>query len=134
MENRNTETFNYTYSTKQQDEIKRIRSKYEQAELGTLEKLKALDKKVSARAVRVAVAVLAAGLLIMGFGMSLVMSELPAALGMSELAALVTGIIVGVVGMSLFGASYPVYRRVLERERKKASGEILRLSDELLMQ
>lgn len=134
MENRNTETFNYTYSTKQQDEIKRIRSKYVQAEPGTLEKLKALDKKVSTRAVRMAVAVLTAGLLIMGFGMSLAMSELGASLGMSELAALVTGVIVGVVGMGLFGSSYPIYRRVLERERKKVSGEIMRLSDELLMQ
>jgi hypothetical protein len=65
----------------------------------------------------------------MGTGMSLAMTEIGAALGGL---AMVIGILVGVVGMVLVGLAYPIYNRVLKKERRKIAPEILRLSDELL--
>ena len=42
------------------------------------------------------------------------------------------GIAVGIVGMVLAALSYPLYNRVLRKQRLKIAPEILRLSDELL--
>ena len=43
-----------------------------------------------------------------------------------------TGIVVGIVGMVLVALAYPIYNRVLKKQREKIAPEILRLSDELL--
>jgi len=45
---------------------------------------------------------------------------------------MVIGIIVGIVGMVLVALAYPLYNRVLKKQREKIAPEILRLSDELL--
>jgi hypothetical protein len=65
----------------------------------------------------------------MGTGMSLAMTEIGAALGSH---AMVIGILVGIVGMVLVALAYPLYNRVLKKQREKIAPEILRLSDELL--
>jgi hypothetical protein len=65
----------------------------------------------------------------MGTGMSLAMTEIGAALGSL---AMVIGILVGIVGMVLVALAYPLYNRVLKKQREKIAPEILRLSDELL--
>ncbi len=41
-------------------------------------------------------------------------------------------IAIGVAGMAVLGAAYPVYNRILRREREKITPEILRLTDELM--
>jgi hypothetical protein len=69
------------------------------------------------------------GALIMGTGMSLAMTRIGAALGSL---AMVMGIAVGVVGMVLVSLAYPLYNRVLKKQREKIAPEILRLTDELL--
>ena len=69
------------------------------------------------------------GALIMGTGMSLAMTELGAALGSL---AMVMGIVIGVVGMVLVALAYPLYNRVLKKQRERIASEILRLTDELL--
>jgi hypothetical protein len=69
------------------------------------------------------------GALIMGTGMSLAMTEIGAVLGSL---AMVIGIVVGIVGMVLVALAYPLYNRVLKKQREKIAPEILRLSDELL--
>jgi hypothetical protein len=45
---------------------------------------------------------------------------------------MVLGIAVGVVGIVLVALAYPLYNRVLKKQREKIAPEILRLSDELL--
>ena len=69
------------------------------------------------------------GALILGTGMSLCLTELGAALGS---AAMVVGILVGLVGMVPVVLAYPVYNRMLKKEREKIAPEILRLTDELM--
>jgi hypothetical protein len=61
--------------------------------------------------------------------MSLAMTEIGAALGSL---AMVIGILVGIVGMVLVALAYPLYNRVLKKQREKIAPEVLRLADELL--
>ena len=91
-----------------------------------LRKLHAIPTQ-KAQAVSLAVGIL--GALIMGAGMSLVMTDLGTALGSL---AMVLGIVVGIIGMVPVALAYPVYNRVLKKQREKIAPEILRLSDELL--
>ena len=49
-----------------------------------------------------------------------------------DLLAMVIGIPVGIVGMVLVALAYPVYNRVLKKQRARIAPEILRLTDELL--
>jgi hypothetical protein len=42
------------------------------------------------------------------------------------------GVIIGVVGIVLVCVAYPLYNRVLKKEREKIAPEILRLTDELM--
>ena len=57
------------------------------------------------------------------------MTDIGAALGSI---ALVVGIAVGIAGMVLVALAYPLYNRVLKKQRERIAPEILRLTDELL--
>ena len=70
--------------------------------------------------------------IIMGAGMSLVMTELAESLGISGDVAMVIGIIVGIVGGILAGLAYPIYNAIVKAKRKKLAPEIIRLTDELM--
>lgn len=132
MENKEKETFNYTYSAKEQEEIKAIRKKYaapEQAE-DKMAQLRRLDAAVTQKATTVSLVFGIIGALIMGIGMSLVMTEIGAFLG--TVLAMVVGIGLGVIGIILVCLAYPLYNRTLKKEREKIAPEILRLTDELM--
>mgnify|MGYP003529253976 CR=1 FL=1 len=94
-----------------------------------MEQLRRLHGIPTQKAQAASLAVGVIGALIMGTGMSLVMTEIGAALGSL---AMVLGILVGIVGMVLVALAYPLYNRVLKKQREKIAPEILRLSDELL--
>jgi len=134
MDNKEKETFNYTYSAKQQEEIKAIRSKYtkEASSEDKLTQLKHLDASVAKKAAVISVTLGIIGALIMGMGMSLAMSELSALFGAYEHLAMPVGIVIGIIGIALISLAYPVYNRVLKKERERIAPEILRLSDELM--
>ena len=123
------EKFSYTYSAQQQKEVEAIRKKYLPKEEDKMEQLRKLHAVPTQKAQAASLAVGIVGALIMGTGMSLAMTQIGAALG--DL-AMVLGIIVGVVGMVLVALAYPLYNRVLKKQREKIAPEILRLSDELL--
>ena len=57
------------------------------------------------------------------------MTDIGAALGRL---AMMVGIAVGLVGMVLAALAYPVYNRVLKKQRQKIAPQILHLSEELL--
>lgn len=127
----NKEGFSLTYSAQQQKEIEAIRNKYLPKEADKMEQLRKLHAVPTQKAQAWATSVGVIGVLIMGTGMSLVMTDIGAALGSL---AMVIGIIVGIVGMVLVAQAYPLYNRVLKKQRAKIAPEILRLSDELLKQ
>jgi hypothetical protein len=123
------ENFSFTYSAQQQKEIEAIRNKYIPRQEDKMEQLRRLHA-IPARKARVAsLAVGILGTLVMGTGMSLAMTDIGASLGNF---AMVLGIVVGIVGMVLVALAYPIYNRVLKRQRERIAPEILRLTDELL--
>ena len=133
MENKNTDVgFNYTYSAVEQDEIKKIREKYQPKVEDDMSKLRKLDAEVTNKATMNSLVIGIIGALIMGTGMSFVMTDLGAVFGLQGNLNLVVGIIVGLVGLVLAGVAYPMYVKVLKRERAKAAPEILRLTEELI--
>ena len=113
MENKNSDTsFKYTYSAKEQDEIRRIRQKYQQQEEDGISRLRKLDAKVSKKATVISLVLGIAGALVMGGGMSLVMTDLGVVLGMQDIVRIILGIVAGLLGMVLVALAYPVYNKV----------------------
>ena len=133
MENKNTDTsFKYTYSAKEQDEIRRIREKYQSKEEDGISKLRKMDAKVSQKATIISLVLGTFGALVMGMGMSLVMTDLGVILGLTGVVRMLIGIFIGLVGIILVALAYPVYSKVLKREREKIAPEILRLTEALM--
>lgn len=128
----NKESFQYTYSAAQQQEIEEIRKKYLPPQEDKMEQLRRLHNSAGQKAQAWAITIGVMGALIMGAGMSLVMTELGSLLGMPADCAPIIGITVGVLGMILVVLAYPVYNRILKKERARIAPEILRLSEELL--
>lgn len=133
MENNNEkEVFNYTYSAKQQAEIENIRKKYLPKEEDKMEQLRRLHNSASEKAQAWSIATGVIGALILGTGMSLLMTDLDSIVGMQKGISMLIGIVIGLMGMVLVALAYPVYNRVLQKERQRIAPEILRLTDELL--
>lgn len=130
MDNKEKDSFNYTYSAKQQDEINKIRSKYIENEPDKMEQLRKLDASVTKKGSTVAMILGCIGALIMGTGMSLVMTDLGKSIGTGL--AIPLGIIIGIIGMVMLALAYPVYNHITKKERERIAPEILRLSEELL--
>lgn len=131
----NKESFSYTYSAKEQDEIKAIRKKYERPiEVeDKMSALRRLDASVTKKATVVSLIFGIIGALIMGSGMSLAMEKsLAEFLGMENTTAMLVGISVGIVGIILVAIAYPIYNGIVNRERERIAPEILRLADELM--
>ena len=125
----NKEGFSFTYSAAQQQEVETIRKKYLPEEEDKMEQLRRLHRIPTQKAQTVALTFGVIGALIMGTGMSLAMTDIGAALGGL---AMVIGVAVGIVGMVLVALAYPLYNRVLKKQRQKIAPEILPLTDELL--
>lgn len=134
MDNKDKEAFNYTYSAKEQDEIKAIRKKYEAPEKteDKMDQLRRLDAGVTAKATMTSLIFGIIGALILGFGMSLAMTDLGEALGSHRETAMLIGIVIGIVGIVFVGLAYPLYNRIVKKEREKLAPEIIRLTDELM--
>lgn len=127
MDNHNqngSETFRYTYSAKEQEELKRIRQKYMPEEEDNMSRLRRLDAAVTRKATTAALTVGILGALLLGLGMSCAMVWM----GMW----FIPGIAIGLAGIALVSTAYPVYQHTIRRERKKIAPEIMRLTDELL--
>lgn len=127
---KNQETFTYTYSAQQQEEVQNIRKKYLPPEEDKMERLRKLHHSATQKAQVWALVLGVVGALIMGTGMSLVMTDIGAVVGLNG--ALIPGIVIGVIGMIPVVLAYPTYHRILQKERQRIAPEILRLSDELM--
>ena len=108
----------------------KIRTQYTEKEHTQLDALKALDKKVKRPANVFAYVFGSVGAIIMGSGMSLVMTDIGQVLGLEE--TMVPGIMIGVIGMLMAIMNYPMYNRVLGARRKKYADEIIALSDKIM--
>ena len=125
----NQQSFEYTYSAQQRQEIEQIRKKYLAPEEDKMAQLRKLHNSASRKAKIWSITIGIIGCLVMCTGMSLCMTELSGFLGGT---AMFVGIPVGVVGMILVALAYPIYNRVLKKERARIAPRILQLTDELL--
>lgn len=118
----NNESFEYTYSAPEREEIRRIREKYIPRQESKLEQLRRLDASVTRKGTMASVTLGTVSTLVMGVGMCccLVWTQL-----------FVLGIVVGVMGMLGIALAYPLYSGITARERKRITPEILRLTEEL---
>ena len=121
--------FEYTYSAQRQQEIAEIRKAYLPKEEDKMEQLLRLHAMPTQKAQTVSLSSGIIGTLLLGTGMSLCMTDLGAALGSL---AMVLGILIGLIGIVMIIAAYPIFHRVLKKEREKIAPEILRLTDDLL--
>jgi len=129
----NKETFSYTYSAKEQAEIQNIRKKYAApSEENKMERLRRLDADVTQKATVASLIPGIIGALLLGFGMSLTMTDLGGIFGISQVMAMIMGILVGIIGIVLVCVAYPLYNRIIKKERAKIAPEILRLTEELM--
>ena len=124
MGQKQTEGFQYSYSAKQQEEIKRIRSKYEAPQEDKMAYLRRLDETVAKKGTTLSIVLGVIGTLILGVGMCCVL--------VWQNTWFIPGIIIGIVGLAVLSLAYPVYLQVTKKEREKIAPEILRLTDELL--
>lgn len=130
-QNNDNKEFIYTYSAKDNAEIERIRQKYRTDEQDSLQqRIYRLDASVQGRASAVAIAIGVIGSLIMGMGMSAIMTEWGEHLGLGVYSVPV-GIAVGLMGMAIAALAYPAYRAVYKHRKNKIAPLILRLADQL---
>ena len=117
------ETFEYTYSAAQQDEIERIKRKYMPKEENKMELLRKLDRDVTKPGTIWGIVVGSIGCLIFGIGMccTLVWAE----------SFFVLGIVVGVIGMVIMALALPLYKKITKKERERIAPQILALTEEL---
>lgn len=135
MKNNNEQSgFSYTYSAKEQAELKRIREKYASPPEteDKMARLRRLDASVTGTAQAVALVFGIIGTLVLGLGMSLCMTEIGEFIGANKTISMVIGIILGIIGGVLASFAYPVYNAIIKYMRKKIAPEIIRLTDELL--
>lgn len=118
--------YSYSYSADENNEIKKIREKYTQANKTEtkLDQLRRLDASVHNRASVLSITVGIIGTLLLGIGMT----------GVTVWAdkMFVPGIIIGTIGIITVCLAYPLYKIKSEKVRKEITPIILKLTDELM--
>ena len=115
-------TFEFRYSAAQQKEIEMIRNKYIQKQEDKMTLLRRMDASVTQKGMIASLTVGIVGALVMGAGMSLSLVW----------ENMIVGIPIGLMGIVLLAFAYPIYRRIVQKERERIAPEILRLTEELM--
>ena len=110
--------------------VQEIRTQYTEKESTELDALCALDRKVKRPANVFAYVFGSIGAIIMGAGMSLVMTDIGSTVGIAE--PMIPGIVIGAVGMLMVIVNYPIYKGILGSRRKKYADKIIALSDKIM--
>ncbi len=118
------ETFTYTYSAKQQEEIDKIRKKYLPPEEDKMAQLRRLDQSATKKGTMISIIIGVIGTLLMGVGMCCSMVWMGI--------WFIPGIVIGLIGIGGVAAAYPVYSRITKKERERLAPQILKLTEELM--
>ena len=114
----------------QQFMAQKIRTQYMEKESTELDALRELDSKVKRPANIFGYAFGSISAIVMGAGMSLVMTDFGATLGI--VSAMIPGIVIGTIGLGMALLTYPIYKKILNSRKKKYGSEILTLSDKIM--
>lgn len=118
-----------TINNEQEYLVQKIRTQYTEKQHTELDELRALDRKVKMSANAFTYSFGAVSVLIMGSGMSLIMTDIGQTIGM--VSPMTPGIVIGLVGMVMAIANYPIYKGILTGRLKKYAQQIIALSDRL---
>ena len=110
--------------------VQKIRTQYTEKEHTQIDALKELDAKVKRPANVFAYIFGGISAIIMGSGMSLIMTDIGSAIGVED--AMAPGVIIGIVGMLMAIINYPVHKGILSSRKKKYADQIMKLSDEIM--
>ena len=110
--------------------VQKIRTQYTEKQHTELDELKALDAKVKKPANVFGFTYGTIGAIVMGAGMSLVMTDIGSMLGLTE--TMVPGIMIGIVGLIMSCTTYPIYKKILASRKRKYAGKILELSERVM--
>ena len=114
----------------QQFMAQKIRTQYMEKTPSELDALRELDAKVKRPANVFAYTFGSISAIVMGAGMSLVMTDIGATIGIAS--AMIPGIVIGVIGMILAIVNYPIYKGILGSRKKKYGAKILELSNQIM--
>ena len=114
----------------QQFMAQKIRAQYMEKTPSELDALRELDAKVKRPANIFAYAFGSISAIIMGAGMSLVMTDIGATIGITS--ALVPGIAIGALGLGMALLTYPIYKGILNACKKKYGAQIIALSEKIM--
>ena len=110
--------------------VQKIRTQYTEKQHTELDELKALDAKVKKPANTFGYTYGCVSAIVMGAGMSLVMTDIGSVVGLAS--AMVPGIAIGVVGLGMALSTYPIYKRIQNSRKKKYAPEIMALSEKIM--
>lgn len=110
----------------------KIRTQYMEKASTELDALRTLDKKVKRPANIFGYIFGSISAIVMGAGMSLVMTDIGAMIGLTS--TMFPGIAIGVAGLLMALINYPIYKGILNARKKKYSKEILQLSEKIMNQ
>lgn len=110
--------------------VQKIRTQYTEKEHAGLDELKEMDAKVKRPANVFAYVFGSISAIIMGSGMSLVMTDIAETVGIEN--PMLYGVIIGVAGMFMAIINYPIYKGILGSRRKKYADKIIALSDKIM--
>ena len=105
----------------------KIASEYAPKETSKIIALKKLDTKAKMGANIFAYSFGISSALVFGTGMCLAMGQI----GPGGASGIVSGVIIGVVGMVAASITYPAYKKLIENGKKKYGNDILRLAREI---
>ncbi len=114
----------------QQFMAQKIRTQYMEKQPSELDALRALDTKVKRPANVFAYVFGSISAIVMGAGMSLVMTDIGSIIGVNN--TMLYGVVIGVVGMVMALINYPIYKGILGSRKKKYAPDILALSDHII--
>lgn len=110
--------------------VQKIRTQYTEKDDSPLSELKKMDSRVKKPAYIFAYVFGIIGAVVMGSGMSLVMTDIGLTVGIES--PMLPGIVIGVVGMIMTIVNYPIYKKILVSRRRKFTGRIIDISDRIM--
>lgn len=111
--------------------VQKIRTQYTEKEHTKLDALRELDAKVKRPANVFSYIFGSIGAIVMGAGMSLVMTDIAEQIGLG-IDPMFPGILIGIVGMFMAIINYPIYKGIFGARRKKYADKIIALSDNIM--
>ena len=117
-------SFQYTYSAPQNEEVKKIREKYLPKAENKLEKLRRLDESTTKKGMACSLTLGITSALILGIGMCCAM--------LWGKVLFIPGVLIGCIGIAGMALSPPLHNWLTKRERERLAPEIVKLANELM--